>query len=325
MQIILVHPRLAQARTLTVTRKHYALAILAFGALVLGGALLLYYLTFSHAANISVPVVRDLLLSANQVETGRKDKYLRENLDAMAIKLGQMQAQLIRLEALGERVSGLAGINTSEFNFREAPGRGGAASVIDGQTLNMQDFQSLLDNLSSHLEQRADQLNIVESELMTAKLRSKMMPTIQPVNVAYNASGFGWRIDPFNGRQAMHEGVDFIAPSGSPIMAAAGGVVIASEWHHSYGNLIDIDHGNEIITRYAHASRVHVRVGDIVKRSQRIADVGTTGRSTGPHLHFEVRVRGIPQNPAKFLGNNRQAAAGGRPPMTARAGIAQPH
>jgi murein DD-endopeptidase MepM/ murein hydrolase activator NlpD len=128
-----------------------------------------------------------------------------------------------------------------------------------------------------------------------------MMPTILPVNVVYNSSGFGWRIDPFNGRMAMHEGVDFVADTGTPIVAAAGGVVIASEWHHDFGNMIEIDHGNDITTLYAHTSKVYVKVGDIVRRNQHIADVGQTGHATGPHLHFEVHVKGVPQNPVKFL------------------------
>jgi len=301
VQIILVHPRLAQARTFNVTRRHYALGALALLGLIVAATMLLYYLTFRHAVNLGLPVVRELMSSASPDESVRQDRYLRENLDAMAVKLGRMQAQLVRLDALGERVSGLAGISASEFNFKEAPGRGGAISP-HSQAHSLQDFQALLDNLSGHLEHRADHLNIVETELLNARMRSKMMPTVRPVGVAYNASGFGVRLDPFNGRRTMHDGIDFIAPAGSPIVAAAGGVVVAAEWHHSYGNVVDIDHGNEIVTRYAHASRIHVRVGDIVKRSQRIADVGSTGRSTGPHLHFEVRLRGIPQNPSKFLG-----------------------
>jgi murein DD-endopeptidase MepM/ murein hydrolase activator NlpD len=128
-----------------------------------------------------------------------------------------------------------------------------------------------------------------------------MLPTIQPVNVTYNASGFGLRIDPFTGRSTFHDGIDFPAPVGTPIIAAAGGVVIAAEYHHEYGNMLEIDHGNGIVTRYAHASRLLAKVGDIVRRGQQVAAIGTTGRSTGAHLHFEVLVKGVPQNPQKFL------------------------
>jgi murein DD-endopeptidase MepM/ murein hydrolase activator NlpD len=122
-----------------------------------------------------------------------------------------------------------------------------------------------------------------------------------PVASGNLGSFFGWRIDPFNGRSALHTGLDFQASVGTPIVAAAGGVVVTQELHPAYGNMVEIDHGNDLITRYAHASQVHVKKGDLIKRGQKIADVGTTGRSTGAHLHFEVLVQGVPQDPQKFL------------------------
>ena len=122
-----------------------------------------------------------------------------------------------------------------------------------------------------------------------------------PVNSPWNASTFGWRIDPFTGHSALHTGLDFPAETGTPIYAAAGGVVVTQEFHPQYGNMIEVDHGNELITRYAHSSRVLVKKGDLIKRGQKIAEVGTTGRSTGAHLHFEVLVQGVPQDPQKFL------------------------
>ena len=137
--------------------------------------------------------------------------------------------------------------------------------------------------------------------MFNARLKAKRLPTVLPVHAEFNVSGFGLRIDPITGQQAQHEGIDFIAQPGTPIVSAAGGVVLAAEWHHSFGNMIEIDHGGDIVTRYAHASALHVKAGEVVKRGQKIAGVGTTGRSTGPHLHFEVRFKGIAQNPARFL------------------------
>jgi len=221
----------------------------------------------------------------------------------MARRLGEMQAQLMRLDALGERVQGLAGVKPTEFNFREMPGRGGI-EPMDGTSsrdLTMSEFKALLDAMAHDVERRADYMNVVESTLMSDKIKSKLLPTIQPVNVSYNASTFGRRLDPFSGRSAMHEGIDFAAPIGTPIVAAAGGVVTVAEFHPQYGNMMEIDHGNDMITRYAHTSRLLMQVGDIVRRGQHIADIGTTGRSTGPHLHFEVRVKGVAQDPHKFL------------------------
>jgi len=305
VQIILLHRRLAQARTLTLTNRRIAvyavLVVLAFVLLAAGIATLVV----RYAAQSKSPTVRNILdLGASDGDDARKDRYLRENLNAMAVKLGEMQAQLMRLDALGGRVSGLAGIQPEEFDFKSLPPRGGL-EPSDAHRMTMQELKAQLDRVQLDVEHRSDYLNAVETELINATLKSKMMPTIQPVDVSYNASGFGSRIDPFNGTVAMHQGIDFVAQTGTPIVAAAGGVVIASEWHHDFGNMIEIDHGNDITTLYAHASKVYVRVGDIVKRNQHIADVGSTGRATGAHLHFEVHVKNVPQNPEKFLHADR--------------------
>jgi len=301
MQIILLHPRFS-AKTVTLTHWHLLLATLVFVLSVVMAASLLYYFIFRHAADLKIPLVRDMVVSASQDDATRKDRYIKENLAAMAMKLGEMQAQLMRLDALGERVQGLAGVKPQEFNFKEPPGRGGVeASSIKDKSLSMSEFQQMLDATARDVEQRADYMNVVETTLMSNKIKTKLLPTIQPVNVSYNASSFGWRLDPFTGRSAFHEGIDFASAVGTPIVAAAGGVVITAEYHHQYGNMIEIDHGNDIVTRYAHTSRLLAKVGDIVKRGQHIADIGSTGRSTGPHLHFEVLVKGIQQDPRKFL------------------------
>ena len=301
MQIILLRSR-SNARAMTLTHWHLALAAAAFAVSVMAASCLLYYITFRNASNLDIPILRSILASAAQHDVNRQDRYMKENLAAMAVKLGEMQAQLMRLDALGERVQGLAGIKPQEFNFKEPPGRGGAEpSGAEDRPLSMADFKDALDVLAKEVDRRADYMNVVETALMSDKLKTKLLPTTQPVNVSYNASTFGWRLDPFTGRQAFHEGIDFAATVGTPIIAAAGGVVIAAEYHHDFGNMVEVDHGNDIVTRYAHASRLLVKVGDIVRRGQHIADVGSTGRSTGPHLHFEVRVRGVAQDPSKFL------------------------
>lgn len=314
MQVILLHPRLPHARSLTLTSRHLALAGGALLLALLLTASLLSLLLVRYAAEYRVPF---LTPSAASDEAAHKDRYVKENLAAMAVKLGAMQAQLMRLDALGERVQGLAGIQPEEFNFHELPGRGGAEPSAAGahlapHALDLAEFRLLLEALGKGVDQRADYLNVVETALMTNQIKSRMLPTIQPVNVGYNASGFGLRIDPFTGRSTFHDGIDFPAPVGTPIIAAAGGVVIAAEYHHEYGNLLEIDHGNGIVTRYAHASRLLAKVGDIVRRGQQVAAIGTSGRSTGAHLHFEVLVKGVPQDPQKFL-----TAGADQPPAAA--------
>ncbi|GAB3539855.1 M23 family metallopeptidase [Noviherbaspirillum agri] len=301
MQIILLHPRF-NAKTLTLTRWHLMLMAVVFVVSVIMAASLLYYLTFRHAADLDLPLVREVVASATRDDVNKKDRYVKENLAAMAMKLGEMQAQLMRLDALGERVQGLAGVKPQEFNFKELPGRGGIERPAEkSEPMSMHEFKELLDAMAVNVEHRADYMNVVESALMNHKIQSRLLPTIQPVNVGYNASSFGWRHDPFTGRQAFHEGIDFAAPTGTPIVAAAGGVVITAEYHPQYGNMLEIDHGNSIVSRYAHASRLLSKVGDIVRRGQHVADIGSTGRSTGAHLHFEVLVKGVQQNPQKFL------------------------
>lgn len=303
MQIILLHPRFSHAKSVTLTRRHLLLCLIGFVLAVIAGAALLSYFALRHADAMPAPV-RNMMASVSSGEDAGKDKFLKENLALMARKLGEMQAQMMRLDALGERVQGLAGVKPTEFNFGELPGRGGVEPSMDGTSshdLTMSEFQSLLDSMSQDMERRTDYMNVVESTLMSDKIKSRLLPTSQPVNVAYNASSFGVRIDPFTGRAAMHEGIDFAAPIGTPIVAAAGGVVTVAEFHPQYGNMLEIDHGNDMITRYAHTSRILVHVGDIVRRGQHVADIGTTGRSTGPHLHFEVRVKGVAQDPRKFL------------------------
>jgi murein DD-endopeptidase MepM/ murein hydrolase activator NlpD len=221
--------------------------------------------------------------------------------------VGEMQAQLTRLDALGERLSALAGVK--EFRFNEAPGLGGAApTLMPPQNLSLADFSEKLTVLSRQVENRNDMLGVLEAQLFEQAVKKKLMPTMMPVAAPYNASGFGRRVDPFTGQWAMHEGIDFLADLGSPVVAAAGGVVVFAGLHPQYGYMVDIDHGNDLVTRYAHCSKLLVREGDVVHRGRKIAESGSTGRSTGPHLHFEVRFRGVAQNPAKFLVSNRQPA-----------------
>ena len=302
MHIILVPSRLAAARSFTLGPVHLAVAAsLAMLAMLLV-AMGLFYLTLSYSAEMKLPLLESALASVQEREAKKAESFLRENLNAMAVKLGQMQAQLMRLDALGDRVSSLAGLKPSEFRFTENPGRGGALSTsMPPQNISMADFGRQLEILSRNLENRTDSLGILETTLFDVRVKRRLLPTVTPVEASWNASSFGWRLDPFTGQNAMHEGIDFIADTGTPIFAAAGGVVLTAEVHHQYGNMIEIDHGNDFVTRYAHTSKMLVKPGDVVQRGRKIAQVGSTGRSTGPHLHFEVRYRGVSQNPSRFL------------------------
>jgi murein DD-endopeptidase MepM/ murein hydrolase activator NlpD len=310
VQIILVDRRLARARTLTVRRQHVAAAAVLLTLAIVVLSTLFSLLTVRAATILPLPFVTDVIALMTRERTQREEQFVRDNVQAMTRKLGEVQAQLLRLDVLGERVAKAAGIRPEEFRFRELPGRGGAP----GATMSFNDLGSELAGLTRSLEQRADYLAVVEAELRAQQVRKALLPGSQPVEDGFIGSGFGWRTDPFTREMTRHEGIDFAAPVGTPIHAAAGGVVVLAELHPVWGNVIEIDHGSGLLTRYAHANRLHVAVGALVKRGQKIAEVGTTGRSTGPHLHFEVHSQGVAQNPAKFLfadGNPLQQAAAG--------------
>jgi murein DD-endopeptidase MepM/ murein hydrolase activator NlpD len=172
---------------------------------------------------------------------------------------------------------------------------------VPSRQLSVDEFSALVGRLSRQVEERSDQLGVLEALLLQNSANQKFLPTLTPIVDGWYSSNFGYRIDPFTGQQSFHEGIDFPAETGTPVVAAASGKVVWAGWHPQYGKLVEIDHGNGLMSRYAHTSQMFVHDGDLVVRGQRVGLVGSTGRSTGPHLHFEVRVNGVPQNPARFL------------------------
>ena len=301
MNIILVSGRLGRARTITLDWPQ--LTLLGIGAMlsvvVLAG--MFHYMALRIASESKLPYLNTLLFSAQQRQDEKNESYLRENLNALAMKLGEMQAQLMRLDTIGERLAKIAGFKPQDLMFGELPGRGGAQSSMPQYDLSLGELSRQLEWLTRRLDDRGDMLGVLESSFTLDNARKNLVPTMLPVQGGWYSSNFGWRIDPFNGQRAYHEGIDVIAEQGTPIYAAAGGVVVYADFHPQYGNMIEIDHGNDLITRYAHASKRLVKLGDLVLRGARIAEVGSTGRATGTHLHFEVRQRGAPVNPAQFL------------------------
>ena len=307
MHIILVSDRLATARSITLTWGHAILFAAAMFGSVLVLSSLFSYVTVRHAAEIRLPFLQDLLRVVNAEEAQRSKDFVRENLNAMAIKLGEMQAQLLRLDTIGERLAGMAGVKPQDLKAFENKSAGRGGPLVLPTTMSATELQRAVDALAHQVEAKSDAISMIESQLLDDRIRKSLLPTSLPVEANWNASTYGWRVDPFTGERAMHEGVDFVATPGTSIEATAAGVVISAERHPQYGNMVEIDHGKDLTTRYAHASKILVKVGQLVKRGQKIAEVGTTGRSTGPHLHFEVRIRGLAQNPDRFL---RMAQAG---------------
>ena len=297
MHLIITDAWLAKSRPIYLTGPRLIAAGICASLVLMLVAAGLYHWVFLKGAREGWPVVGALVKLVVKDESEQRDRFLRENLDVMAKRLGEMQGKMIQLEALGERLSGLAGVSPAEL--KRPSGSGGA--LIGSRSLTMDELQATLADLDKLTDQRVDLMTLMESRLFDQKIKTLMVPTQQPVTDSILGSAFGWRIDPVNGRSALHTGLDFPAEHGTPILAAAGGVVVVQEYHLAYGNVVEIDHGNDLITRYAHASRSLVKKGDVVKRGQKIAEVGSTGRSTGAHLHFEVLVQGVFQDPQKFL------------------------
>ena len=316
MHLIITDAWLAQSRAIYLSGTKLVVAGFVAALVLMLVAAGMYHWVFLKGAREGWPVVGGLVKLVVKDEFEQRDRFMRENLDAMAKRVGEMQAKMMQLEALGERVSGLAGVNPNDI--KTLPGRGGA--LVTGRSLTMEELQATLADLDKLTDQRVDLMTVMESRLFDQKIKKMMVPTQQPVATGLLGSSFGWRIDPMNGRSALHTGLDFPAESGTPILAAAGGVVVTQEYHSAYGNMVEVDHGNDLVSRYAHASKVWVKKGDLVKRGQKIAEVGTTGRSTGPHLHFEVLVQGVFQDPQKFLTAGQKLP----PPMALASGRTAP-
>jgi murein DD-endopeptidase MepM/ murein hydrolase activator NlpD len=312
VHIILVSDRLTTTRTLVLKGRHVAAVGALLSAAVVGLSLLFSYITVRHAAEMRLPFVQELLQAANAEQTRASREFVRENINAMAVKLGQMQAQLLRMDSLSERVAGLAGVKPSEIKLLSNHHDGQGGPLVNPQSLTAVELDQAVASLSRELEAKSDTLALLENQLVDERIRKSLLPTSLPIDMAWNSSSFGWRLDPISGQAALHEGVDFTADVGTPIRTAAAGVVINVERHPAYGNLLEIDHGNGLVTRYAHCSRINVQPGALVKRGQIVAEVGNTGRTTGPHLHFEVRINGVARNPNHFLQLAQASSRNGR-------------
>ena len=301
MNIIFISSNSDRARKLTLTKAHIVLSMCAFLLIILAAALSLNFISLRYADRIDAPVLRAILVNPQEERHQKIQTHLQDNLNLMASKLGQMQAQLLRLDALGERLAESSGIQARDFSFKGAPGQGGARNDLSSEDLSFSEFSHKLQELSNMLNERTDKLGALDSLLRYDRITKFVLPSEMPVETNWYSSGYGYRIDPFTGKKAFHEGVDFAAETGSPIKAAASGVVVYSDHHPEYGNMVEIDHGDDLVTRYAHASKRLVSLGTVVLQGQKIAEVGNTGRSTAPHLHFEIRHKDKPQNPSKFL------------------------
>ena len=304
MNIIFVSNKMAKAKTLSLLQTSVLLA-----ALVLV-PVLLTMLFLTPPANIKEQGMKALL--PPQLKSTIINSQV--HLDAYAKELGELQARMMRLDAQSQRLAKLAGekdkqapnTNTTRTNAKPVAstpldGRGGP--LVLARPMTELDLQKAIAELTDAVDARDDSLSSIEAKILQQSVLKDMLPNGPPVAVAYNSSSYGWRIDPFTGGKAFHEGLDFPANTGTAIRAAADGIVSLAEHTPDYGNIVKIEHGSGLETRYAHASKLLVHAGERVVKGQEVAEVGSTGRSTGPHLHYEIRLNGESLDPRQYLGN----------------------
>jgi murein DD-endopeptidase MepM/ murein hydrolase activator NlpD len=282
------------------------IAVAAMGASAMAGA-------WMQSQRVARPVLSTDQERAIADQLSRDSAYVRESVGQLAARVGDLQARLIEMDLLGKRVAKAAGVSYTDPEVQaslEQP----AVNVMDdipsaagAAQWTAEGLGRRLDTLSAQLSEQKDWMGMLDLVLTRRAGAENGLPSFQPVEYPYLSSSFGWRRHPITGRHVMHEGLDFAAPKGTPIHAASGGVVTEARYVSGYGKMVEINHGNGIVTRYAHASSINVKLGDLVEKGQMIARVGSTGRSTGSHLHFEVRMAGHPLDPTLFLPSQETA------------------
>jgi murein DD-endopeptidase MepM/ murein hydrolase activator NlpD len=306
MNIILVSNKMAKAKSLSVLQA----ATLVAGLVLVPVLLTLLFIT--PKSNIQAQGMRALL--PRHLKSTIIDSQV--HLDAYAKELGELQARMMRLDAQSQRLAKLAGekdaktskktnlkpTNNLQLDNILPANRGGP--LVNARPMTELDLQAAILELTQAVDARDDSMSSIEAKILQQSVLKDMLPNSSPIGAAYNSSSYGWRIDPFNGNKAFHEGLDFTSNTGTPIRAAADGIVSAAERTPDYGNIVKIDHGAGLETRYAHASKLLVKVGERVVKGQVVAEVGSTGRSTGPHLHYEIRLNGNALDPRQYLQKN---------------------
>jgi murein DD-endopeptidase MepM/ murein hydrolase activator NlpD len=302
MKLILFSKGRAAARHVEFSMPLVAACVAGFMALSIGG--------FGYLLARSLGPVQPVAdIDGLKIDIASQQKYLdeikgsaQEQIDALAIRMGELNASAIRLNALGRRLTDMADLNEGEFDFENPPAMGGPVeSELASATGQATDFFSDINTMDRKLYDQQQQLTVLEGLLLNRRLSDRVFPKGRPVTAGWISSYFGRRSDPFTGKSTSHRGVDFAGKAGADVIAVAAGVVTYSGPRQGYGNMVEISHGNGYVTRYAHNQRNLVAPGDQIQPGQIIALVGSTGRATGPNLHFEVWHQGRPVNPVKYI------------------------
>ena len=302
MNIIFISNRKGTTRSLTLNRWAKVLLSMCLLGLPVSGGILIGSLLAANQHPVDLELLESMRreLDQQQAELSEGRVEARQKVEALTLKLAEFQARMVRLDALGERLSEVAGLEDGEFDFSQPPALGGP-ELASTQDYQHSELEALFQQLEAQLDSRESQLGVLESLMIERNVQRQSAVTGRPIKKGWMSSRFGHRTDPFNGRRAWHNGVDFAGKRGSDIVAVAAGVVTWSGDRNGYGQMVELDHGEGYATRYAHNSKNLVKVGDIVKKGDVIAQMGSSGRSTGPHVHFEVYKNGRAVDPASYI------------------------
>ncbi len=311
MNIVILRRKKGCSGLLTLSRVRFTFLLGSSFLLLSAGLLTAGYqlgAKFSKTNPDDLSIALQTELEAQSLRIEEASRNARENMDALALRLGKLQAHVIRLDALGQRLTAVAKLDKGEFDFSHPPAQGGPDEDASGtlaKSMMVPDFLKALEDLSQQLEDRSQQLAVLEDMMMNRNLQAEVVPAGRPITRGWLSSYFGKRTDPFTGRRVHHSGIDFAGKLGSDVVAVAAGVVTYAGRRSGYGNLVEINHGKGYSTRYGHNNKILVKVGQTVKKGEVISKMGTTGRSTGPHVHFEVLHNGRAVNPIKYIHASR--------------------
>jgi len=307
MNIIFVGRSHGKSKTLQLGNQSVALILCAslilFSVLIAFG----YQVNNYFSENIDTTLNKELVSKWQEdlLEQGAGVEQLKrlsqERVDALTLRMGDMQARLLRLDALGQRLTELAKLKNGEFDFSASPALGGPINTGLGESYVLPGLKESIERIEQQITDSEQQLEVIDALFVSRKTQKELFIAGRPITWGWMSSAYGYRTDPFTGKRAWHAGVDFAGKEDSDIVAVASGVVTWSGDRYGYGNLVEVNHGGGYTTRYAHCKELNAKVGDIVEKGQVLASMGSTGRSTGPHVHYEVRKAGKTINPKKYI------------------------
>ncbi len=306
MNIILIGQKHGRSRVVSLNAPGIVFAIVVLTAVVLGVGWAGYRAAMASVADR--PVVPGFIfadwhqtLESQKRELARIERDAEEQVDAMTLRLGEMQGRLLRLDALGQRFVENGAVASEEFNFDEPPAVGGPEESVGGESFSTLELNAMIAQLDQRIRDREQQLMLLDTLISNRRIEDERFVAGRPITWGWLSSRYGYRSDPFNGKRTWHNGVDLAGKDGSDIITVAAGVVTFAGERSGYGRLVEIDHGDGLVTRYAHAKELLAEVGEVVQKGQVIALMGSTGRSTGPHVHFEVLQNGKSKNPETYI------------------------